>query len=564
VKTILAAAAAILAVVVAVILITLPPLRLTLDPLVDGTVAGVMHVHTSRSDGLGTLDDVAAAAARAGLKFVIVTDHADATRQPDPPTYRDGVLCLDGVEISTSGGHYIAIDMPASPYPLGGEPRDVVEDVARLGGFGIAAHPDSPKPELRWEDWTVPVDGVELLNLDTSWRMLAAEPGWTPKERLLTAFFDYPFRPVEAITQLIEPNAVLPLWNAMVSRRHVVTVAGADAHAKLARSADPSSGLALPLPSYEASFRVLSVRVRPEAALSGNAQSDAGLILRAIRAGHLYVVIDGIASPPAFEFTASNGAGSVGQGDRLASAGPVTLHVRSNAPSTFVTYVHQGLRTISAAADAQDLTVHGSAEPGVYWAEILSAGPRRVTWIRSNPIYVGPPQSEISGPLKLPAGPATSVFDGRTTTGWTVEHDAHSLAAVDVPAGEKSELRFRFGLADGPAVGQYASLVLTPRRDDGASGAIRFRIRAEKPMRVSVQARISNADRWQRSVYVDPSPREIAVPFNDLRPVGSRGSATIPAADIVSVMFVVDTANTKTGTSGRIWLSDIALLRNAP
>ena len=113
-------------------------------------IPGILHVHTNRSDGLSGPDEIAAAAARAGLKFLVFTDHGDATRKPDPPQYRSGVLCLDGVEISTNGGHYVAIDMPASPYPLAGEARDVVEDVRRLGGFGIAAHPDSPKPQLHW------------------------------------------------------------------------------------------------------------------------------------------------------------------------------------------------------------------------------------------------------------------------------------------------------------------------------------------------------------------------------------------------------------------------------
>src|SRR2546426_12661666 len=59
--------------------------------------------------------------------------------------------------------------------PICGEARDVVDDVRRLGGFGIAAHPDSPKAELRWRDWTLPFDGVELLNPDTSWRTWAQE-----------------------------------------------------------------------------------------------------------------------------------------------------------------------------------------------------------------------------------------------------------------------------------------------------------------------------------------------------------------------------------------------------
>ena len=55
-------------------------------------VFGAYHVHSARSDGSGTPDEIAAAAARAGLRFVILTDHGDATRAPDPPAYRHGVL----------------------------------------------------------------------------------------------------------------------------------------------------------------------------------------------------------------------------------------------------------------------------------------------------------------------------------------------------------------------------------------------------------------------------------------------------------------------------------------
>ena len=53
-------------------------------------IRGVMHVHTRRSDGTGTLDEVAAAAQRAGLTFVIITDHGDGTRGSDTPVYRNG------------------------------------------------------------------------------------------------------------------------------------------------------------------------------------------------------------------------------------------------------------------------------------------------------------------------------------------------------------------------------------------------------------------------------------------------------------------------------------------
>ena len=133
------------------------------------------------------MDEVASAAARAGLKFVIFTDHGDATRDPDPPHYRDGVLCIDAVEVSTSGGHVVALGLPATPYPLGGEARDVLEDIARLGGIAIAAHPGSRRDDLRWADWDAPITGLEWLNADSEWR---DERVWSLWRALVT----YPFR----------------------------------------------------------------------------------------------------------------------------------------------------------------------------------------------------------------------------------------------------------------------------------------------------------------------------------------------------------------------------------
>ena len=50
-------------------LLTLPPRRARRSlPRADGTIPGVLHIHTTRSDGRGTPDEIAAAAARAGVE----------------------------------------------------------------------------------------------------------------------------------------------------------------------------------------------------------------------------------------------------------------------------------------------------------------------------------------------------------------------------------------------------------------------------------------------------------------------------------------------------------------
>jgi hypothetical protein len=576
VKKRLMVTAALVAAVAVLIAFTLPPRRLVLQAQTDGTIPGIFHVHTSRSDGLSGPDEIAAAAARAGLKFVVFTDHGDATRMPDPPQYRSGVLCLDGVEVSTTGGHYIAIDMPPAPYPLGGDPRDVVEDVRRLGGFGIAAHPDSPKPQLRWREWTAPVDAIEIVNLDTSWRQWAQQANapanqtagasgrWPARRRLLAALAGYPFRPAETIGSLVRTDGLMSQWAALASRRRVVMLAGADAHAKLGLRADPAdSSFVLPFPGYESSFRTMSVHVAADRPLTGNAATDAALLTRAIRAGHVYTALDSVATPPSLEFTATNSRGAARAGDELAAGGPVTLHVRSNAPAAFTTIVWNGSAVLSPDHHEQDFTVGAPDGPGVYWVEVRSSNRSPdVAWLTSNPVYVRDAGASTGLHGRPPAAISRAFFDGRSVAGWRVEHDPTSLAAVDpAPIVGATELRFRFGLAGGPLVGQVAALVVDTPGGVAAGDRVTFTMRAEQPMRLSVQVRAGDggSDRWARSVYLDASDQEHTVFFDDMVPMGQTRTLKPPLSSVSSLLFVVDTTNTKPGASGRVWMKRAAL-----
>ena len=553
-------AAAVLATVVAIFVwLELPPKDQALaGTFADGTVAGVLHIHSNRSDGRGTPEQIAHAAARAGLKFIVITDHGDATRTPDPPVYREGVLCLDGAEISTAGGHYVAIDMPAAPYPLGGEARDVVDDVKRLGGFGIAAHPDSPKDELRWHDWTAPFDAVEIANLDTAWRRRVTDAPWRSKAGLLVRLLTYPVRPAESIASLIARSTVFFRWNALASRRHVVTLAGSDAHAQIAwRASDPiTARVAVPVPGYEAAFRALSVHVRTERALTGNAAVDSAMIMRGIRAGHLYNVVDGIATPPAFEFTASDALGTVRPGDQLTSSGPLTLHVRSNAPEGYTTVIWNGVTPFATNASEREFTMTAPEGPGVFWVEIRPRAPREGTpWITSNAIYVRgtdvlPPQ-----PGRPPAADSHPLLTGDSEASWHAVNDPTSLSAVDVvpQLGGDHILRFRFGLSGGASANQYAALQVSAPTLIATTKRLSFDARAERPMRVSVQLQTEKG-RWQRSVYVDTFNQSHTIFFDEFTPVGDADTYRPPLASVRNILFVVDTVNTKPGTSGRLWI----------
>ena len=376
-------------------------------------VRGVMHIHTISSDGTGSIDDVTAAAAQDELKFVIVTDHGDATRAPDLPDYRNGVLYIDAVEISTGNGHVVALGLPKAPYPLRGDGRDVLEDIARLGGFAIAAHPGSPKAELRWTEWDAPLGGLEWMNGDSEWR---DEGPWM----LLRALVTYPFRPSQALALLLDrPEPVMQRWDALTQQRRVVAVAGADAHARIGPRAfgEPyEGGASLHFPSYRSVFGVFSVTL-PDVRFSGNAAVDARNVLGAIRAGHVYSSVDALAGPAALRFTATSGAHTASMGDALALDGPVRLQAVAQAPADArITLLRNGVAI--AMSQGAMLEHDAPAESAVYRIEVElpnSPGTPPVPWLVSNPIYVGHPPEEPPAPApRTASGHRRAALRGRT------------------------------------------------------------------------------------------------------------------------------------------------------
>jgi hypothetical protein len=524
--------------------VTLPPRASIAAPADEATtVRGAIHVHTSRSDGTGSLDNVAAAAARAGLDFVVFTDHGNATLDPEPPRYRFGVLCIDAVEISTRGGHILALGLPRAPYPLGGEARDVLADIARMGGMAIAAHPGSLKPELQWADWTLPVDGIEWLNADSEWR---DESPWT----LVRALFAYPGRPTESVAGLLDrPAPVLQRWDEMLRTRPVVAVAATDAHARLGfRSlGEPyDNGASLHLPAYERMFRVFS-NVLPGVVLTGDAAKDAGLVLDAIRSGQLYSRVDAIGPSGTMAFASSDASLTVS----LASA--------PQRPRILL------LKDGQEAASSTDSTLtHPTDAAGVYRVEVSvpgAPGQPPVPWIMSNPIYVG----RNGMPAAAPASPVPSAYESQYSDGsadrWTVETSPASRGAVDVaPATRGTQLAFRYALGGSARDSAYAALAMTSGGTLARFDRIVFTANADRPMRLSVQLRTpggQQGERWQRSVFVGEMPREITVFFDDMRAAGPTRSERAPLDTVDSVLFVVDTVNTPLGGSGRVWIDDV-------
>ncbi len=103
---------------------------------------GAYHLHTRHSDGAKTVAEVAAAAERAGLDFVILTDHG----APNLPSLESQgkigrVLVIAGTEISSSRGHLVALGFNR---PSRLSPRMPTWRSARSDRSGVL--PSSPTP----------------------------------------------------------------------------------------------------------------------------------------------------------------------------------------------------------------------------------------------------------------------------------------------------------------------------------------------------------------------------------------------------------------------------------
>ncbi|HJK65448.1 MAG TPA: PHP domain-containing protein [Methanocorpusculum sp.] len=127
-----------------------------------------LHVHTNASrDGESSVEDVLAAAVKAGLDAIAITDHdttegslcALAVQNP-------GILIIPGIEVSTRQGHLLVLGTTKVLAPK----QDVLKTIAEakaLGAVTIVPHPFHRWRHgvgLRCKDALREADAVEALN----------------------------------------------------------------------------------------------------------------------------------------------------------------------------------------------------------------------------------------------------------------------------------------------------------------------------------------------------------------------------------------------------------------
>ncbi len=337
-------------------------------------------------------------------------------------------------------------------------------------------------------------------------------------------------------------------------RRALIGVPGHDAHGGT-REGERATGFRslLRVPSYEASFRAFSLRAILERELTGDAETDARLVLAAVRSGQVFSSVDAIAGPAFLDFHGRIGPAVLMMGQTTEYAAGTVLSVRATTPAGGRLVLLQNGVEVASSVGPIEFAVD---RPGVYRAEVhavSSPGAPPVPWIVSNPIAI-----TGAAPAVVPAGEPV-VVEALRAVG-EVEKDAASTATIGFADGRRV---FDFALRGGERASQYAALAISVPPGVSQFDRIAFTGRASAPMRVSVQLRFDSmaGARWIRSVYLSQAPERVVVNVADL--VAADGEPALPSPTAASsLLFVVDLTNARPGQSGRFEISDLALAKS--
>ena len=281
--------------------------------------SGVVHIHTKFSDGTGTVETIANAAKRAGLKWIIITDHNSMEAKEG---FYSGVCVIKGEEITPkNANHYLALDIKTAIMPSE-SPNDNIQQVINQGGFGYCAHPDESSKrknkykELVWTDKSVYYSGIEIWNWFSSWA-----DGFNDKN-FFTQLYGYLFK--NKIVQ--EPKSeTLDWWDEVNNREQKIIngIFGTDAHAlKYKKYILPV--LVFP---YAFMFNTLANIVLLEEELSSDFEIAKSQILSALRHGKNYMINRQRFDRHDFEFYIKNDNGIAFCGESIEKNENTTLYL---------------------------------------------------------------------------------------------------------------------------------------------------------------------------------------------------------------------------------------------
>lgn len=346
---------------------------------------GNLHVHSTHSDGHGSVEEIARAAKSAGLDFVGLADHYHMLKDGIPHEeggYRDGVLMCVGAEFHGEHSHYLAwgingLSVPASE----ADPQATIDAVNAQGGVGFLAHPFDRGTPLHdgghvfaWRDWAVhDYTGMGIWNFSSEWKRGAQTVPQGVKNLFLLRAAD------------VDPIAEdLARWDELNRERLVVGIGESDNHALPLRALGGLVRVRF-LP-YRTAFRGVNTHVLLEHTWSGDAPADAAAVYDALRRGRCYVANHQRGDARGFRCVLRVPGTTAHMGDTLPWQPGLRVHAVTGAPGRF-RVIADGREAFALRGRSLQWPIPG---PGVYRVEVRRRGPlgRERAWIFGNPIRV--------------------------------------------------------------------------------------------------------------------------------------------------------------------------------
>ena len=354
--------------------------RPNMEPISDYIeYQGAIHIHSTYSDGTGTMAEIIEAAQKAGLNYIILTDHDTLKpRMEGWEGWHDDLLVIVGVEVSNYRGHCIAmgVDRKVRKYRSLGR---IIEDIDSQGGLSFIVHPHGrfrPIFHMRtneWRNWEVNgYTGLEIWSYMFDW--IKDYRYYKSRE-----FYKNPE------DQISGPSPeTIRKWDELCQRNRVVAIGGVDAHAKTPGKIFKPLALLNLIKNivvfpYEQIFRTIRTHILAEKPFSGDLQKDKQIVLGALRKGHCFLGYDALNSSTGFRFLA-------GEGDTIMGD---DIHARKDIKMESILPCQASVRVVKdgEVVDTVETQRHSftARTPGVYRIEAFLRGK---SWIYSNPIYL--------------------------------------------------------------------------------------------------------------------------------------------------------------------------------
>mgnify|MGYP002395851747 CR=1 FL=1 len=364
-------------------------------------VRGALSVHSGRShDAEGTLDEVARAARKADLDFVVLGDHPEVWTEAEDafePRWMDDALIVPGVEMVVADrGRVLAVGLDTVPRRWEASLSSLISRVDTAHGFVSVVHPRSPRNRERWKDQApVGVHAWESFDVSEMARSRLSER-WA-LYHIGGFLMGLPTgRADEVVVGMWRERTATPAilaYDTIRSAGPTTLTGGLNHHPK----ARVPGGL---FPAYAPFFQSVVNHVTLPAPLSADPRTARQQLMAALRAGAVHVSLGHPDRVEGFRFWVETPDEVAVQGGRLEtpSPGDATLRVRipDDAPGrVYVRFVQDGGEVLWAKAEAGETIVRVGSE-GVHRVEIHHAG-RRVPllgrlnlrpWILSNPIEI--------------------------------------------------------------------------------------------------------------------------------------------------------------------------------